>query len=37
MNDGTYSALAELISGWFHQDFGIEGSTVSEVMKPSAP
>jgi hypothetical protein len=28
----AYSALAELIAAWFHQDFEVDGSTVPEVM-----
>ena len=28
----NYSNLAELISGWFHQDFDLEGETVEEII-----
>lgn len=27
-----YPTLASLISGWFHQDFDIEGETVKEIL-----
>jgi hypothetical protein len=27
-----YSRLAEFMSGWFHQDFDIEGETVAKVV-----
>jgi hypothetical protein len=33
MTDTDYPTLAALMGGWFHQDFDIEGSTVSEVLK----
>lgn len=28
----NYPALADLISGWFHQDFDIEGDTIEEII-----
>ncbi len=27
-----YPDLADLISGWFHQDFDIEGDTIEEIV-----
>lgn len=32
MDIAKYSAIAEFMGGWFHQDFDLEGGTVSEVM-----
>lgn len=32
MTNTTYPALADLIGGWFHQDFDLEGGTVVEVV-----
>lgn len=28
----AYTALSDFMGGWFHQDFDIEGNTVSEVL-----
>lgn len=33
MTDTDFPKLAELMGAWFHQDFDIEGGTVSEVMQ----
>ncbi|WP_102797679.1 contact-dependent growth inhibition system immunity protein [Bowmanella denitrificans] len=27
-----YTALKELISGWFHQDYDLEGDSITEIM-----
>lgn len=32
MTDNRYPRLADLIGGWFHQDYDIEGETVAEVI-----
>lgn len=32
MTAHRYPQLADLISGWFHQDYDIEGETVAEVI-----
>lgn len=32
MTKTTYPALADLIGGWLHQDFDLEGGTVVEVV-----
>ena len=31
-NPSDYPALAELIVGWFHQDFDIGGETIPEII-----
>jgi hypothetical protein len=28
----AYTALSHFMGGWFHQDFDIEGNTVSEIL-----
>jgi hypothetical protein len=33
MNDTGFPMLADLMGGWFHQDFDIEGGTLAEVMQ----
>jgi hypothetical protein len=33
MTDTDFPKLAELMGAWFHQDFDIEGGTVSEIMQ----
>lgn len=32
MDVAKYSAIAEFMGSWFHQDFDLHGGTVSEVM-----
>lgn len=32
MSADAYPALADLIGGWFHQDYDLEGETISEVI-----
>jgi len=32
MVENSYPHLAELIGGWFHQDFDIEGETIEEII-----
>ncbi len=31
-SNNSYPCLRELMSGWFHQDFDIEGETVPEII-----
>jgi hypothetical protein len=33
MTDTGFPTLAGLMGGWFHQDFDIEGGTLTEVMQ----
>jgi hypothetical protein len=32
MTANNYPRLADLIGGWFHQDYDIEGETVAEII-----
>ncbi len=32
MPEKNYPHIAEVIGGWFHQDFDIEGETVAEII-----
>ena len=32
MSADAYPALADLIGAWFHQDFDLEGETISDVI-----